>query len=102
MNDTSPDPALNHSTDELQFAEELQQVRRTRTLPKWKLLIVDDEESIRVLFFELLSTLPAHCETAETVDLDHAGGGIPGDGLARAYRGFSQGKRRPGPGEGPG
>ncbi len=49
MNDTSPDPALNHSTDELQFAEELQQVRRTRTLPKWKLLIVDDEEEVHVI-----------------------------------------------------
>jgi len=34
-----------------------------------RILIVDDEESIRVLFFELLSTLPADCETAETVDL---------------------------------
>jgi response regulator RpfG family c-di-GMP phosphodiesterase len=48
MNDISPDAALKHPADELQFAEESEPVR-SRALPKWKLLIVDDEEEVHVI-----------------------------------------------------
>ena len=48
MTDTSPDQPPLAGPDELQFAEESRDAG-TRELPRWKLLIVDDEEEVHVI-----------------------------------------------------
>jgi response regulator RpfG family c-di-GMP phosphodiesterase len=48
MNDTPSDPSHPPLSDELLFAEEPED-SRSRALPRWKLLIVDDEEEVHVI-----------------------------------------------------
>ncbi len=48
MNDTSPDQPRSAGSDELLFAAE-PQAAGLRERPKWKLLIVDDEEEVHVI-----------------------------------------------------